>query len=40
MLQPVNRIKVGVSLVFATSVALAIAISTIIGIVCFSLANY
>lgn len=40
MLQPVNRIKMGVSLVFAASVALAIAISSIIGIVCFALANY
>ncbi len=40
MIQQVNKIKVGVSLVFATSVALAIAISSIIGIICFSLANY
>ncbi len=40
MFQPVNRIKVGVSLVFAASVALAVAISTIIGIACFALANY
>ncbi len=40
MLQPVNRIRVGVSLVFATSVALAVAISTIIGIICLSLASY
>ncbi len=40
MFHSANRIKLGVSLVFAASVALAIAISTIIGIICFSLANY